>query len=121
MPIVLTQSKLNESLSLTDLTTKHSPVRAMQCLIQDIHTALAQHWQCKRQVIRTCPVVPVENNYDRLGYPADGAARDERYSRYISDNLMLRTQTSAAVPDILEGLSIDPPKELLLGTSKNPH
>ena len=71
-------------------------------------------WQCNRQLVRNSPVVPLENNYDRLGYPPDGAARDERYTRYVSDELILRTQTSCSVPDLLLGLSIDPPSDLLL-------
>lgn len=86
----------------------------MPQLIQEIHTALAQSWKCQRQIIRTCPIVPVANNYDRLGYPKEGAARDARYSRYISEGLMLRTQTSAAIPDALAGLHLDPPEDLLL-------
>jgi len=114
VPNVLTQSLLSEALTQTDLTDPRHEPHAMQILVIDIHAALAQRWQCSRQLIRSCPVVPIENNYDRLGYPSDGAARDERYTRYVSDQLILRTQTSCAVPDLLSGLNIDPPKDLLL-------
>lgn len=86
----------------------------MQMLVCDIHMALAERWRCNRQLIRISPVVPLENNYDRLGYPPDGAARDERYTRYVTELLILRTQTSCAIPDLLSGLSIDPPGDLLL-------
>ncbi len=114
MPNLLSIQKLTDTLKLIDLTNARHEHHAMQRLIQDIHTALAHQWQCNRQLVRTGPVVPVENNYDRLGYPQDGAAREARYTRYVTEQLILRTQTSAAVPDILEGLSIDPPRDLLL-------
>jgi len=114
MPNLLTQSLLSDALTQADLTDPRHEPHAMQILVGGIHAALAEHWQCNRQLIRSCPVVPVENNYDRLGYPSDGAARDERYTRYVSDQLILRTQTSCAVPDLLSGLNIDPPRDLLL-------
>ena len=36
----------------------------------------------------------------RLLYPADGAARDARYTRYVCEGALLRTQTSALVPPL---------------------
>lgn len=114
MPNLLTQSMLSDALTQADLTDPRYETHAMQILLESIHTALAERWQCNRQLIRSCPVVPLENNYDRLGYPGDGAARDERYTRYVSDQLILRTQTSCAIPDLLSGLNVDPPKDLLL-------
>lgn len=114
MPNVLTQSLLSDALTLTDLTDPRHEPHAIQILVHDIHTALAECWQCNRLLVRSSPVVLLENNYDRLGYPSDGAARDERYTRYVSNQLILRTQTSCAIPDLLSGLNIDPPRDLLL-------
>lgn len=114
MPNLLTPSMLSDALAMNDLTDSRSQPHAMQMLVDDIHTALAQCWGCNRQIIRISPVTPLENNYDRLGYPPEGAARDERYTRYVSEKMILRTQTSAAIPDVLSGLSVDPPKDLLL-------
>ena len=114
MANLLTTQSLSNVLKLTDLTNVRHENHAMQRLIHDIHTELAKQWQCNRQLVRTNAVVPIENNYDRLGYPPEGAARDARYTRYVTKQLILRTQTSAAVPDVLDGLSIDPPRDLLL-------
>lgn len=114
MPNLLSIQALSNTLKLNDLTNHQHEHHAIQILIHDIHTALAQQWNCNRQLVRTSPVVPLENNYDRLGYPPDGAAREARYTRYVTEQLILRTQTSAAIPDILDGLSIDPPQDLLL-------
>jgi phenylalanyl-tRNA synthetase alpha chain len=49
--------------------------------------------------------VPVASNYDELQYPLDGAARDARYTRYLTDELLLRTQTSAMIPGALRMLA----------------
>lgn len=114
MPHLLSSQALSNTLKLSDLTDHHHENHAIQQLIRSVHTALARQWGCNRQIVRTSPVVPLENNYDRLGYPPQGAARDARYTRYITEQLILRTQTSAAIPDILDGLSVDPPKDLLL-------
>ena len=44
------------------------------------------------------PIVSVEENYNRLHYPPERAARDARYTRYLNDAVILRTQTSAIIP-----------------------
>src|SRR4029079_7247242 len=40
-----------------------------------------------------------------LGYPAEGAARDARYTRYVAPDRLLRTQTSAMFPPALRMLA----------------
>jgi len=114
MPTLLSPSSLYQSLNLADLTDPSRGFHAMQQLITHIHNALTQHWQCCLHISRNSPVVSLENNYDRLGYPSDGAARDERYTRYVTDKMILRTQTSSAIPDLLLNLCADPPQDLLL-------
>jgi phenylalanyl-tRNA synthetase alpha chain len=59
-------------------------------------------------------VVDVADNYDALGYPADGAARDARYTRYVAPSRILRTQTSAMLPPLLRALAPAPAREVLL-------
>lgn len=114
MPTLLSLPALAQSLNIRDLTDPRQGSHAMGQLITDIHNALAQHWQCRLQISRNHPVVSLENNYDRLGYPSNGAARDARYTRYVTDKMILRTQTSSAVPDLLLNLCTDPPRDLLL-------
>jgi len=63
--------------------------------------ALETAWQCPVVVYRASPVVTIAENYDDLLYPSDGASRDARYTRYVSDALLLRTQTSAMIPRAL--------------------
>jgi phenylalanyl-tRNA synthetase alpha chain len=49
----------------------------------------------------------VEENYDRLHYPTEGSARGARYTRYLNDGAILRTQTFAMIPGLLERLAED--------------
>jgi phenylalanyl-tRNA synthetase alpha chain len=72
----------------------------MQLLLDQIHAALP----APVVVHRASPVVSVADNYDRLGYPPDGPARDTRYTRYVCETAVLRTQTSALVPPVLRSL-----------------
>ena len=58
-------------------------------------------------VIRRPPIVPIEDNYDRLFYEPDAIARSARYSHYIDAKHMLRTHTTAGVPALLAETASD--------------
>lgn len=111
---ILTPEALERALHLRDLTDPLQGPHAIQQITGAIHDALARRWRCRRLVHRSSPVVPVEDNYDRLGYPADGASRDARYTRYVTRRMLLRTQTSAMIPALLRCLALDPPDDVLL-------
>ena len=88
-------------LALRDLTDAALAPHAMQLLIQHALDALRASWNCPVIVQRAPPLVPCTDNYDDLGYPPDGASRDTRYTRYLTPELLLRTQTSAMIPRAL--------------------
>lgn len=88
-------------LALRDLTDAALGPHAMQLLIQHALGALRASWNCPVIVQRAPPLVPSTDNYDELGYPPDGASRDARYTRYLTPELLLRTQTSAMIPRAL--------------------
>lgn len=89
------------SLSLRDLTDAALGPHAMQLLVQQAVDALRAAWGCPVIVYRAPPVVSVRDNYDDLHYPPGGAARDTRYTRYVTPTLLLRMQTSAMIPGAL--------------------
>jgi phenylalanyl-tRNA synthetase alpha chain len=93
------------ALALRDLTDAALGPHAMQLLVRDAVAALVERWRCAVVVHRAPPVVTVADNYDALGYPAEGAARDARYTRYVAPDRLLRTQTSAMVPAALRMLA----------------
>lgn len=107
---------LISALSIRDLTDPGQGPHALQALVDAAVDALAQHWDGPTRVIRTRPVVPVEDNYDRLGYSADAAARESRYTKYVSATVLLRSHTSAGIPAALRRLAREPepPDQVLL-------
>jgi len=93
----LSASEVARALALRDLTDPSAGPHAMQVLLDEIYAALG----VPVRVHRASPIVSIAANYDHLGYPPDGAARDARYTRYVCDTALLRTQTSAMIPPLL--------------------
>lgn len=92
-------------LCLPDLTDPSTGPHALQVAVERIERRVATAAGVPLHRHRPNPVVPVADNYDRLGYPPDAAARDARYSRYLTADLMLRAHTSAAMPGLHEGVA----------------
>jgi phenylalanyl-tRNA synthetase alpha chain len=111
---ILSADELRRALSVRDLTDPASGPHAMQQLVSAALDALRAAWGCEVRVHRQSPVVSIADNYDRLHYPPGGAARDARYSRYVCDTALLRSQTSAMIPGLLRRLAEAPPRDVLL-------
>lgn len=107
---VLSTAELIRALALRDLTDPATGSHAMQLVLAAIHASLP----APVVVHRGCPIVSIADNYDRLGYPAGGAARDARYTRYVCEAALLRTQTSALIPPLLRALAASPPDDVVL-------
>jgi phenylalanyl-tRNA synthetase alpha chain len=100
----LNATELSAARSLRDLTDPACGPHAMQTLLADTLAALTGAWDVAARIHRGERVVTVADNYDALGYPADGPARDARYTRYVGEGLLLRSQTSACIPAALREL-----------------
>lgn len=105
---ILSADAVRRALSIRDLTDPAAGPHAMQRLIDEGLSALRDAWRCEVRVHRQSPIVSVSDNYDRLRYPPEGAARDARYTRYVCDTALLRTQTSAMIPPLLRQLASTP-------------
>jgi phenylalanyl-tRNA synthetase alpha chain len=103
------------ALSTRDLTDPAQGPHALQILVEEAVRALALDGVQVR-LERSRPVVPVQDNYDLLGYAPDAVARDARYTRYVSDTCVLRGHTSAGIPSALRRLAADAdaPSDVLL-------
>lgn len=99
----LTSDQLCRALHLRDLTDPAQGGHVMQTLLASVVDALESAWGASVRYVRDSPVVPVRENYDRLGYDPDDVTRARRYTRYVSPTVMLRSHTSAALPTALEG------------------
>ncbi len=98
----LTSDQLCHALRLRDLTDPAQGGHAIQTLLASVVGALQLEWDASVRNVRQSPVVPVRENYDRLGYDQGDVTRARRYTRYISPTVMLRSHTSAVLPSALE-------------------
>jgi phenylalanyl-tRNA synthetase alpha chain len=98
----LTSDQLSRALNLRDLTDPAQGEHAIQALLDGVVTALRNEWGSTVRYVRNSPIVPIRENYDRLGYKLDDVTRARRYTRYISPTVMLRSHTSAELPAALE-------------------
>src|SRR3712207_2127723 len=75
---------VRRSLSVHDLTDEAQGPHAMQILLREVIEALRETWASEILIHRESPIVSVEENYDALHYPPEGASRDARYTRYLN-------------------------------------
>ncbi|WP_307217694.1 hypothetical protein [Microbacterium sp. SORGH_AS_0888] len=87
---------------MRDLTDPEQGEHAIQVLLDSVVTTLETEWGSTVRFVRNTPIVPVRENYDRLGYAPGDVTRNRRYTRYISPTVMLRSHTSAELPTALE-------------------
>ncbi|MDQ5812275.1 MAG: hypothetical protein M3358_16365 [Actinomycetota bacterium] len=102
---LMSAEDVRRSLSVRDLTDEAQGPHAMQMLLHEIIEGLRGVWGCEVLTHRESPIVSLEENYDALHYPPEGASRDARYTRYLNGGVILRTQTSVMIPSLLRRLA----------------
>ncbi|MBU2661973.1 hypothetical protein KOI35_00485 [Actinoplanes bogorensis] len=96
---------LSTDLAVRDLTDPAQGPHAIQAIVAAVLDAAAMLYPDASLVVhRGDRIVDVADNYDRLGYSPAAAARDSRYTRYVDERRMLRSQTSALIPGALRAL-----------------
>jgi len=110
----LSPAQLQTALGIRDLSDPGEGPHALQILVDRAVEALSRAWSCEVRWCRGPKVVPVADNYDRLGYATDAITREARYTRYVSTGQMLRSHSSAMVPPALRQLARDPGDDVLL-------
>ncbi len=113
MPKYLTAAELHDALMIRDLSNPDAGPHAMQALLEGVIGALQNQWEVPNRIIRHSPLVSVADNYDRLGFDASHVTRDQKYSRYISPTVMLRSHTSASIPSLLRAVNPDEARDEL--------
>jgi phenylalanyl-tRNA synthetase alpha chain len=114
VPPYLTTEQLTRDLELRDLTDPAAGAHAIQSLVRLATDALVAAWACPTRPRPGPRIVPIADNYDNLGFTADAASRDARYTRYVDAHRMLRSHSSAMVPPALRALAADPLDDALL-------
>lgn len=106
----LSTIELHDALTIRDLSNPSGQPHAMQALLHGVVDSLRSQWDIPERIVRHSPLVSVVDNYDHLGFNAADVTRDQRYSRYVSPTVMLRSHTSASIPALLRAL--DPAESL---------
>ena len=106
--------RLQRDLGVRDLCEPAAGPHAIQVLIGQGVEGLCGAWRCEVRWCRGPRVVPVADNYDRLGYPAEAITRETRYTRYVDAGRMLRSHSSAMIPPALRRLARQPGGDVLL-------
>jgi phenylalanyl-tRNA synthetase alpha chain len=110
----LSSAQLTRDLAIRDLSDPAEGPHAIQTLVGRAVDCLARAWRCEVRWCRGPRIVPVADNYDRLGYPAAAISRDTRYTRYVARGRMLRSHSTAMVPPALRRLAAAPVDDVLL-------
>jgi len=105
---------VRRDLGVRDLSDPAEGPHAIQILIGQAVEGLSRAWGCEVRWCRGPRIVPVADNYDRLGYPAEAISRDARYTRYVAAGHMLRSHASAMIPPALRRLARQPGGDVLL-------
>lgn len=114
MPTYLSPEQLQRDLAVRDLTDPDQGPHAIQILIDAAVGVLADVWGVEVRGCRGPRVVPIQDNYDRLGIGPEAVSRDARYTRYVDERLMLRSHSSAMIPPALAQLAARPADDVLL-------
>lgn len=93
---------LARSLAVRDLSDPANGPHAIQLVAESLLEELRTAWNCATQLHRANPIISVHQNYERLRYPAEATTRDERYTRYVDENTVLRTSATSMIPPLLE-------------------
>jgi phenylalanyl-tRNA synthetase alpha chain len=112
----LSPARLEHDLAIPDLSDPADGPHAIQLISEQAAAALASAWGagCEIRWCRGPRIVPVADNYDRLGYDPADITRDARYTRYVDDARMLRSHSTAIVPPELRRLAAAPADDVLL-------
>ncbi|WP_261717284.1 hypothetical protein [Streptomyces sp. FZ201] len=110
----LSSDQLLHDLSIRDLTDPAAGPHAIQLVLDRAVNSLANRWGCEVRWWRGDRVVTVEDNYDHLGYRGDDVTRDSRYTRYVDEQHLLRSHSSALIPAALRSLADSPADDVLV-------
>jgi len=116
-PALLSPAQLELDLAIADLSDPSDGQHAIQELVHLAVTALSGQWQLTSDQVQWCRgprVVPIADNYDRLGYHPADITRAARYTRYVDAGQMLRSHATAMVPPALRQLAAAPVDDVLL-------
>lgn len=104
----LSNEELDNLLQKEDLSENQQ--HCIYLAIQLIKNKLETNYQLESQIERGSKIVSLEDNYYILGYDKKEITLSSRYTKYISENMILRTQMSSVIPSLLKQYKKDEDK-----------
>ena len=100
---LISKERLANTLAIKDLSDPDNGIHAINLVVRKVYDYLLakKNWP-KPEVRRAHPISSVTNDFDRLYFPPDSLNRLPRYTRYLDEKTILRTHTTAMIPDILK-------------------
>ncbi|WP_414586271.1 hypothetical protein [Scytonema sp. PCC 10023] len=86
------------------MTNPAHGIHAINLIVYKIAEDLQASGYPEPTIWRSSPITTVANNFDKLYFPSDSLSRSPKYTRYLSDGKLLRTHTTAIMPDLLPKL-----------------
>lgn len=101
----LSKEEYNQLLNKEDLTENKK--HCINLVIHKIQEVLENHYKVTSNIEKGCKVVSLDDNYYTLGYNKDEVTLGSRYTKYIDDNTILRTQMTSTIPSLLRNYQND--------------
>lgn len=101
----LSKEEVNSLLEKEDLSENSQHCIALA--VELIKQKLENHYSINAQIEKGSKIVSLEDNYYILGYDKNEITLGSRYTKYINENTILRTQMSSAIPALLRNYQRD--------------
>lgn len=101
----LTNEQLQELLNKRDLTEQ--PNHCVSIIVDKIREKLERKYSLTPSIEKGTKVVSVHDNYHALGYDKNEVTLGTRYTKYLNETDMLRTQMSSVIPSLLRSYRKD--------------
>lgn len=107
----ISKEKVHEATNLADLSAVEG--HALNLIVKLISKNLKDKYKVEPKLEKGNKIVSLSDNFDKLGYPKTEVTLSSRYTRYVSDDQILRTQMTSTIPSLLEAYSKVPSDETL--------
>ena len=101
----LSQEEIQSLLNKEDLSENKN--HCINLAVNLIKQKLETHYKIKSQIEKGSRIVTLDDNYYKLGYDKNEITLSSRYTKYLDENTILRTQMSSVIPSLLRNYKKD--------------
>lgn len=101
----LSKEEIQHLLNKEDLSENSE--HCISLAVNLIKQKLENHYNIKAEIEKGSKIVSLEDNYYILGYDKDEITLSSRYTKYINENTILRTQMSSVIPSLMRNYKKD--------------